>query len=119
MTVLETFQGIGLEIHVAIEILFVKCFHGNLALATILGPIMFAVEVEIVFHGAAGVGGLFILPRRNRRGHRPKHHQNWNGRENGEEAGGVEPTTHLPGEIVRNNIQENDEQRVGEAIAAS
>ena len=118
MTILETLQSIGLEIHLSIEIFFVKRFQGNLALALILGAVVLAVEVEVVFHRPARVRGLFIFARRNRRRHRPKHHQDRDRGEDGKEDGRVESTPNLAGKVVRDRIQEQGEQDIGEAITA-
>jgi hypothetical protein len=119
MSEFESLQSIHLEVHLTIEVLLVEDLHRDLALATVGSAIMFAVEVEVVFDGAAGILGLFVLAGRDGRSHGPEGHQDGDGGEDGEEDGGVETTTHLAGEVPRNQEEQREEKGVGEAITAS
>lgn len=65
VSVLKGVQSVTLEVHLSIEVLLEENFHGNLALAPVFGSVAFAVEVEVVFHGAARVLGLLVLTRGN------------------------------------------------------
>ena len=61
VTELEALQGITLEVHLTVEILLVENLHGDLALSAVGGTVMLAVEVQVVFDGAASILGLFGL----------------------------------------------------------
>lgn len=71
---LQDLKGITFEVHLAVEVLLVEHLHGDLALSMVRGAVMLAVEIQIVFDGAARIFGLLVLSRRDGRSHRPKHH---------------------------------------------
>lgn len=58
---LEALQGVTLEVYLTVEVLLVENLHGNLALSTVGSTVMLAVEVQVVFDGAASILGLFGL----------------------------------------------------------
>lgn len=118
VTELEGFQGVTLEFHLTVEVLFIENLHGNLALATIGSAIMLAVEAEVVLDGATGILGLFVLAGRDGRSYRPKGHENGDSGEDSKEDGGVETTANLASEVPWDQQQEGEQQSVGEAIAA-
>lgn len=118
MSVLQDIKSIPLEINLAIEVLLVESLHGNLALAMIFGTVMFAVELQVVLNRAARVLGFLVLARRHGGGHAPEGYQDWNGREEGKEDGGIKPRSHLASKVPRNKHQQSDQQGSGEAVTA-
>lgn len=63
--VFHSLEAVTLEIYLAIEVHFIESLHWDLALAMVSGPILFTVEVEVVFHRPTWILGLFVLTRRN------------------------------------------------------
>lgn len=118
VSVLEAVESIALEIDLASEILLVEGFHGDLALAMVLGAVMGAVEVEIVLDRTTRVLGLFILSRGDRRSNSPEDHQDRDRSEDGEEDGSIETSAHLAGQVPRNTDEQRDQEDIGEAVAA-
>ena len=70
-----------------------------------------------MFDRTAGVLGFFILAGGDGRSDGPEDHQNGNCRKNGEEDGGVEPTADLTGQIPGDQQEQDEQQRIGEAVA--
>lgn len=118
VAILEDLQRVALEIHLAIEIFLEEHPHRDLALATVLGPIVLVVEVQVVLHRTARVLGLFILAGRDRRRSGPKRHQNGNGGKNGKEDGGVKATPDLASQVPWHNDQQTEQQGIREAVIA-
>lgn len=117
VTELKTFESITLEIHLAIEVLFIEDLHGNLALATVGSTVLLTVELKVVLDGTTSVLGLLSLAGGDGRSDSPESHQNGNGGEDAEENAGVETSANLAGKIPRNEYEQREEQDVGEAIA--
>jgi hypothetical protein len=103
MAVLQAFQSITLEVHIAIEIHFIECFHRDLALAMVLVAVTLAVEVEVVFNRAARVLSLLVLSRRDRRSGSPEDHQDGKSGKHSKEDRSVEATSHLSSAVPRDN----------------
>lgn len=116
MSVFHSFKTIALEINLPIKIHLVECFHGNLALAMICRPVMFAQEMEVMFNRSSGILGLFILAGSHGGGNAPKGHKNGDGGQDTKEDGGVESAADLSCEIERDDEQERKQQNVGEAL---
>lgn len=117
VTVLESLQSITLEVDLAVEVLLVEDLHGDLALATVGGTVMLAVEVQVVFDGAAAVLGLLGLAGGDRGRDGPEGHENGESGEDSKEDGGVEATANLAGEVPRHHDDQEDHQAIGEAVA--
>ena len=116
--VLHHLQTIPLEIHFARKVHLVECLHGDLALAAILLPIVFALEGEVVLHGPTGVARFFIFARRDGGGDGPEDHNDGYGSEGDEEKPCEEATAELSSEIAGDEGEEGDEQGVGELLVA-
>lgn len=117
VTVLESLQSIALEVNFAVEVLLVEDLHRNLALATVGGTVMLAVEVQVVLNGAAAVLGLFGLSGGDRGRDGPEGHQNGDSGEDSEEDSGVEATANLAGQVPRHHDDQEDHQAIGKAVA--
>lgn len=117
MTVLKALQSVALEVNLAVEELLVENLHGDLALATVGGTVMLAVEVQVVLDGAATVLGLLGLAGGDARGDSPEGHQNGDGSEDSEEDGGVEATADLASQVPGHDGQQEEHQAIGEAVA--
>ena len=118
VTVLEALQSITLEVNLTIEVLLVENLHGDLALTTVGGTVVLAVELQVVLDRAAAVLGLLGLARRNGGRDSPECHQNGNGGEESKEDGGIETSTNLASEPPRHDDFQSDHQAIGEAVAA-
>lgn len=116
VSVFQDLQSVTLEVNLSIEVLLVEDLHGNLALATVLGPVMLVVEVQVVLDRAARVLGLLILAGRDGGRDGPEDHQNRDGGEDGKEDGGVEAAAHLASKVPRDANQESNQQCVREAV---
>lgn len=112
-------ESIALEVHLAIEVFLVENLHGDLALASVGGAVMVAVELKIVLHGTTSILGLFGLAGRNRRRHGPEHHQDGNGGEDGKEDGGIETPTDLTSQVPGDQGEQGEQKDIGEAITTS
>ena len=66
LPVLQDVQGIALEVYRLIKVHLLKCPHWDLSFATVLHPIRFGPEVEIVLDRKTRKSSLFILARRQR-----------------------------------------------------
>lgn len=66
VSVLHAVKSITLEVNLPSEVLLVEGLHGDLALAVVLGAVMLAVELEVVFNRTTRVLGLLILSRGHR-----------------------------------------------------
>lgn len=95
MTVLQHFESIALEIDLAIKVHLMEGLHGDLVLAMILGTIMLVVEMQVVLNRTAGEFGLLISAGTNAGSNSPEDHQDWNGREQGEEQRRLEASANL------------------------
>lgn len=118
VTVLQSLKSIALEVDLTIEVLLVEDLHGDLALAAVGSTVMLAVEVQVVLDGEASILGLLSLAGRDGRGNSPESHKDGNRGENGKENGGVEPAANLAGKVPGHHDEEEDQQAIGEAIAA-
>lgn len=101
VTEFQGFQGITLEINLAIEVFLIENLHWDLALSVVRRAVMLAVEIQIVLDGATGILGLLVLAGRDGGSHRPKHHEDGDGGEDGKEDGGIESPTHLASRVPR------------------
>lgn len=118
VTVLKSLQSITLEVDLTIEVLLVEDLHGDLALAAVGSPVMFAVELQVVLDGKATVLGLLGLAGRDSGRNRPESHENRHRGEDSEEDRGVEASTDLAGKVPRHHEEEEDHQAIGEAVTA-
>lgn len=119
MSILHHFQCIALEVHGAIEVHLVESLHGDLGFAMVFGPVLFAVELEVMFHWSSGKSGLFVLSWGYGGGEVPKGRQDGNASEDSKENPCEEPPIDLSGKVGRDQGQKSTEENVGEIVAAS
>lgn len=119
MSILEHLQAITLEIDGSVKVHLVESFHGDLALAMVLGLVVLVVELEVVLDWLSGVLGFLVLAGRDGGGGRPENHQDGNASEDGQEDGGEEPAADLTSKVEWDDGEEGDEQQIGEAVATS
>lgn len=118
MAVLETLEGVTLEGDIAGEVHFVEGFHGDFALPFVPELVFIAAELQVVFHRATGIGGFFIFAWAHGGCKHPEDGEDGERGEDGEEKPCFDAAAELPGEIERDEGEERDEKRVGEAFAA-
>lgn len=118
MTVLEALQSIALKVNLAVEVFLVEDNHGDLALSTVSGAIMLAVEVQIMLNRKATVLGLLGLARRDGGSDSPKGNEDGNASEESKEDGGIETPTDLACQPPGDQHEHSDQQAIGEAVTA-
>lgn len=97
--VVSVFQGlkaVALEVHLAVEVLFVERLHWDLALSMIFGLIGLVLEGEVVLDRAARILDFLILSRAHHGRAYPEGGENGNRGEQAEENGSLATTTDLP-----------------------
>ena len=61
MPILHNLQSIALEVHLSVEIHFMKGLHRDFSPAIIYRSIFLVMEMEIVFNRSAWIAGFFIF----------------------------------------------------------
>lgn len=96
VSVFQSLKTIAIEVHLAVEVLFVKSLHGDLALSMIFGLVGFALESEVVLDGATWILDFLILSRAHHGRSYPERDEDGNRGKQCEEDGSLATTTDLP-----------------------
>ena len=74
--------------------------NGYLVLPTILGPVGFMLERQVMLDRPARISDFLISPRRQSGNDMPERCKNWKKEQYSEEHRSLESTTKLPGKVV-------------------
>lgn len=102
MAPFENVKHVSIELHFAIEILFLESLERNLLLAIVCIAVFGLVEFEVVLNGPTGDFGFLIFAGSELRRQPPERTQNWQKQDDGQEEPRLETEAPAPSEITRN-----------------
>lgn len=116
VSVLHNLETVTLEVDVAVEVLLVESFHGNLLMTLVLVSVGLLLEVEVLLDGTARESNLVVLSGRDGRDDQPPGAEKGEISKEGKEDGSLETTTDLPAEVPGDKDEDGDQAIVVEGI---
>lgn len=116
VSILQDFEGIPVEVNVAVEVHLVESLNGDLVLAMVLLLICRLLECEIVLNRSTGIFGLLVLSWTESRDSQPEGGEDRDEEHKAEENGGLETTPDPPRQPHRGAKEQGEEEDVGEGI---
>lgn len=118
VAVLHDLEGVAVEVDVAGKVHFVEGLHGDFVAAAVLGLVGVALEGEVVLDGDAGVAGFLVQAWGHGGGEGPEGHEDGDGGEGGQEEPCEEAAVGFPGQVARDDGEEEEEGGVAEVLGA-